>query len=202
MPRPISEYKSIVTNLAQTSHYQVMFGGLNANLTSYLTARGVDTKFIKESSGILCSSASIPGSSIGTADINGNFMGVQEKMAHSKIFTEMQLEFYVDSDYRMIRFLEYWMEFITSGSQRDLNQKRYYYRMNYPKDYKCDQTKILKFDKDYDKELEYRFIGLFPKNLSSVPVTYGTSDALKVSASFEYERYVVDKSTGYKSSNK
>ena len=112
MPRPrkISEFKPLITNLAQTSHYQVMFGGLNGPLMSHLTSRGVDTRFITESSGLLCSSAFIPGSSLATADITGNFMGVQEKMAHTRIFTEMQLEFYVDSDYRMIKFLEHWME--------------------------------------------------------------------------------------------
>ena len=197
MPRPrkISEFKPLITNLAQTSHYQVMFGGLNGPLMSHLTSRGVDTRFITESSGLLCSSASIPGSSLATADITGNFMGVQEKMAHTRIFTEMQLEFYVDSDYRMIKFLEHWMEFITDASEVDQSKRRYYYRMRYPSKYKCDKTKIIKFDRDHKKELEYTFIGLFPKNLSSIPVSYGTSDILKVNVAFEYERYIAGKST-------
>ena len=172
-----------------------MFGGLNGPLRTHLSSRGVDTRFITESSGLLCSSASIPGSSLATADITGNFMGVQEKMAHTRIFTEMQLEFYVDSDYRMIKFLEHWMEFITDGSEVNQSQRRYYYRMRYPKDYKCDKTKIIKFDRDHKKELEYTFIGLFPKNLSSIPVSYGTSDILKVNVAFEYERYIAGKST-------
>ena len=197
MPRPkkISEFKPLISNLAQTSHYQVMFGGLDGELKSYLNNRGVDTRFITESSGLLCSSASIPGSGLATADINGDYMGVQEKMVHSRIFTEMQLEFYVDSDYRMIKFLEHWMEFITSGSNSLETNDRYFYRMRYPSQYKCNQTKIIKFDRDHEKELEYRFIGLFPKNLTSTPVAYGTSDILKVSASFEYERYVSGKSS-------
>ena len=197
MPRPkkISELKSVVAKLAQTSHYEVSFGGLNDRLSSYLQERGVDTSFITRSAGLLCSSASIPGSSLATADINGNFMGVQEKMAHSRIFTEMQLEFYVDSDYRMIKFLEHWMEFITDGSEVDQSQRRYYYRMRYPDLYKCDKTKIVKFDRDFKKEIEYTFIGLFPKNLTSIPVSYDSSNILKVSASFEYERYIAGKST-------
>ena len=197
MPRikKISEFKPLITNLAQTSHYQVMFGGLNSKLSGYLDERGVNTRFITEESGLLCSSASIPGSSLATADINGNFMGMQEKMAHTRIFTEMQLEFYVDSDYRMIKFLEHWMEFITDGSEVNQTEKTYYYRMRFPDQYKCDKTKITKFDRNGDKELEYTFIGLFPKNLTSIPVSYGTSDILKVSASFEYERYVSGKLT-------
>jgi len=193
--KKISEFKPLITNLAQTSHYQVMFGGLNGQLSTHLNSRGVDTRFITESSGLLCSSASIPGSSLATADINGNFMGLQEKMAHTRIFTEMQLEFYVDSDYRMIKFLEHWMEFITDGSEVNQTEKTYYYRMRFPDEYKCDKTKITKFDRNGAKELEYTFIGLFPKNLTSIPVSYGTSDILKVSASFEYERYIAGKTT-------
>jgi hypothetical protein len=193
--RKISDFKPLVTNLAQTSHYQVIFGGLNTDLSNYLDARGVDTRFITDSAGLLCSSASIPGSSLATADINGNFMGVQEKMAHTRIFTQMQLEFYVDSDYRMIKFLEHWMEFIASGSDQNPGDNHYYYRMQYPKAYKSNSTKIIKFDRDYKRELEYNFIGLFPINMSSVPISYDASDILKVSVAFNYERYIPGKIT-------
>ena len=193
--KKISEFKPLITNLAQTSHYQVIFGGLNSDLSNYLNARGVDTRFITNSAGLLCSSASIPGSSLATADINGNFMGVQEKMAHTRIFTQIQLEFYVDSDYRMIKFLEHWMEFIASGSNQNPGDNHYYYRMQYPSAYKSNSTKIIKFDRDYKRELEYNFIGLFPINMSSVPISYDASDILKVSVAFNYERYIPGKIT-------
>lgn len=194
-PKRITDFKPIVANLAQTSHYQVFFGGLDGKLVNYLNDRRVDTRFILENAGLLCSSAVIPGSSLATANINGDFMGVQEKMAHTRIFTQMQLEFYVDSDYRMIKFLEHWMEFITNGSGLNQADRRYYYRMRYPSQYKCNETRIIKFDKDYRNELEYKFIGMFPINLSSTPISYGTSDILKVNVSFEYERYIAGKST-------
>ena len=197
MPRPkrITDFKPIIANLAQTSHYQVMFGGIGGSLLGYLNDRGVDTRFITENAGLLCSSASIPGSSLATADINGNFMGVQEKMAHTRIFTQIQLEFYVDSDYRMMKFLEHWMEFIGNGSVQDPTSSQYGYRMRFPETYKSNSTKIVKFDRDYSRELEYNFIGLFPINLSSTPVSYESSQILKVSASFNYERYISGKVT-------
>lgn len=190
-PKNISNFKPLITNLAQTSHYQVIFGlPSSGTLSSYLNARGVNTTFVTESSGLLCSSASIPGSSLGTADINGNFMGVQEKMAHTRIFTQMQLEFYVDSDYRMMKFLEHWMEYIASGSGQNPANPGYYYRMQYPDYYKSNSTKIIKFDRDYKKEFVYNFIGLFPINMSSVPVSYDSSEIMKVSVAFNYERYI------------
>ncbi len=82
------------------------------------------------------------------------------------------------------------MEFIASGSNENPSVVGYYFRMRYPKDYKSNMTKIIKFDRDYNTEIEYNFFGLFPLSLSSIPVQYSGSDVLKVNATFNYERYV------------
>ena len=192
-PRKISEFKPTFSNLAQTSHYQLIFGGLSFPLRQHLAIRGVDSRFIGETAGLLCSSAVIPGSSLGTADIAGNFMGVQEKMAHTRIFTQIDLEFYVDKDYKTMKFLEHWTEFISSGSGENPGRRGYYFRMQYPDDYKCDRTKIIKFDRDYRQSIEYTFFGMFPISLNSTPVSYAGSDVLKATVSFNYDRYVSGK---------
>ena len=59
--------------------------------------------------------------------------------------------------------------------------------MRYPKGnsgYKCDKTKIVKFNVDYQKEIEYTFIGMFPINFASTPVQYGNSDVLRCNCTF------------------
>ena len=66
--------------------------------------------------------------------------------------------------------------------------------MQYPEYYKSDRTTITKFDRDYNKEVEYTFIGLFPSAISSIPVSYSSSDTLKMSVTFEYDRYIAGKS--------
>ena len=203
-PKKISEFKPILTNVAQTSHYQVFFDGLSSDLFTFLGQKNVDRRFITENSGLLCSAASIPGSALATSDIFGNFTGVQEKFAHTRVFSEMSLEFYVDKDYKMIKFFEHWMDYISSGSEKrritsfSKASPGYFYRMRYPKGnsgYKCDKTKIVKFNVDYKKEIEYIFIGMFPINLASTPVQYGNSDVLKVNCTFNYERYIAGEST-------
>ena len=190
--------------MAQTSHYQVFFDGLSPDLFTFLGQKNVDRRFITENSGLLCSAASIPGSALATSDIFGNFTGVQEKFAHTRIFSEISLEFYVDKDYKMIKFFEHWMDYIASGSEKrkitsfSKASPGYFYRMRYPKGnsgYKCDKTKIVKFNVDYKKEIEYTFIGMFPINLASTPVQYGNSDVLKVNCTFNYERYIAGEST-------
>ena len=70
--------------------------------------------------------------------------------------------------------------------------------MRYPRGdsgYKCDKTKIVKFNIDYRSEIEYTFFGLFPINFSSTPVQYGSSDVLRASVTFSYERYIAGKET-------
>lgn len=206
-PRRISDIKPLLTNLAQTSHYEVQFGSLpiDGALQRYLQNKGIDVRFIAESAGLLCYNAVLPTTSLGSMTIDGNYMGIQEKFAHSRIYDTITLDFYVDKDYKMLNFLECWMEFIASGSFNGIglegenenisqNNEAFFIRMQYPAYYKANSVRIVKFDRDYRKEIEYNFRGFFPLNISSVPVSYINSDTLRVSATFQYDRYIAGKS--------
>lgn len=193
-PRRISDIKPLLTNLAQTSHYEVQFGVLPSRVMSYLRTKGIDYGFISESAGLLCYSASLPTSNLASNTISGNYMGIQEKFAHTRMYDEISLDFYVDRDYKMIKFLECWMEYIASGSSVSPNVDNYFIRMQYPAYYKANAVKIVKFDRDYQREIEYNFRGLYPRNISSIPVSYMNSDTLRVSATFSYDRYIAGKS--------
>jgi len=186
-PKKISEFKPILTNVAQTSHYQVFFDGLSPSLFSFLGNKNVDRRFITDNSGLLCSSASIPGSALATSDIFGNFTGVQEKFAHTRIFSEMSLEFYVDKDYKMIKFFEHWMDYISSGANQDVEQdhRAFYRRFRYPDSYKCNTMYINKFEKNYKRTIRYRFVNIFPKSIDPISISYGASDILKVTVNFQ-----------------
>ena len=86
------------------------------------------------------------------------------------------------------------MEFITGGSIGDPSQDTYHFKMRYPDDYKANETRVVKFERNYSQFLEYRFIGLFPLSLNSVRVSYNNSQVLKATASFSYDRYVCGES--------
>jgi len=189
-PRKISDIKPIFGNLALSSQYEVVFGGLSLELQTYLTARGVDSRFIGEKAGLLCNRASLPGSSVATFNVYGNYTGVSETFAQGRTFTEIQLDFYVDKEYKTLKFLEHWIEFISNASGINPTNPGYFYRVRYPISYKSNSTKIVKFNRDFKTELQYNFIGLFPKDLISVQVSYDESQTLIASASFSYERYV------------
>ncbi len=95
------------------------------------------------------------------------------------------------------------MEYVASGNGfLDYADRNYTYRMNYPNDpisgYKCDSTKIYKFESDVQRVMEYSFLGLFPINLSSTPVRYGpTSELTRVNCEFRYDRYIAGSILSY-----
>ena len=197
-PRRISDLKPTLTNLAQTSHYLVSFGNVSAGLREYLTGRGVDRRFMTGELGLLCFSAQLPFANIATANITGAFTGIGEKFAHSRIFTPITLTFYVDKEYRVLKFLEHWMEFTAGGTHAPggrtgvikQNRSNYFIRMQYPEEYRMEETKIVKFERDYANSLEYTFFNLFPQNVTNIAVSYDQSKTLTASATFEYTRYV------------
>jgi hypothetical protein len=208
IPKRISDIKPLITNLAQTSHYQVQFGAmpLDGALSTYLLKKGISRRFIGEDVGLLCYSAILPTSNLATANIRGNFTGITENFAHTRQYDTISLDFYVDKRYNAIKFFESWMEFISSGSTNpvgldgenvpiSINDDGYFSRMQYPEFYKVNSVRIIKFDRDYEVEIEYNFRGLFPSSISSMQVSYVSSDILKMSVTFNYDRYISGKST-------
>ena len=182
--------------LAQTNHFLVTISSLTPEVETYLqnftNARDL-RRFLSERSGILCSDASLPTTSYATAEVRDNFMGIPQQYAHTRIYTDIDFTFYIDDDYTLLKTFEGWMEYISSGANPLMEQqtKSYYRRMRYPDSYKCNTLFINKFEKNFKRTMRYQFINAFPKSMSSVPVTYGPADILKVTVSFNYDRYIV-----------
>ena len=89
----------------------------------------------------------------------------------------------------------HWMEYISGASPKNPSGDAYYFRMQYPDDYKSNDTRIVKFEKNHFQFLEYRFVGLFPLSLNSTKVSYQSSTVLKATASFSYDRYICGESS-------
>ena len=88
--------------------------------------------------------------------------------------------------------------------------------MSYPTTYKSNMF-LTKFEKDQFKRdfsktrggtrttsrtvLDYTFVNAFPLSLTAIPVSYDGSEVLKCSASFNFIRYVMEKSKSTVGSN-
>ena len=195
-PYNMSIANRLMGPLAQTNHFLVTISSLTPEVESYLQSftRASDMRrFLSERSGILCSDASLPTTTYATAEVKDNFMGIPQQFAHTRIYTDIDFTFYVDEDYTLLKTFEGWMEYIASGANPLMQQqtKSYYRRMRYPDSYKCNTLYINKFEKDFKRTMRYQFINAFPKSMSSVPVSYGAADILKVTVSFNYDRYIV-----------
>ena len=206
--------RSLFQKVATTNHYEVFFNGFAAmqELRGYITRKKprVSNFFISRDLGLLCNSAELPATSFATAQVEGNRMGIIEKMAHTRVYTDSAFTFYVDSDYRTLQFFEMWHEFIASGShygdrndRADTTHRAYYHRMQWPTDYKVDTIRIQKFNKDHFRNVEYTFLNAFPVAVSAMPVSYDGNQVLECQVTFTYDRYFfgpitsVDKRTFY-----
>jgi len=182
--------------LAQTNHFLVTLSSLTPEVETYLQSFSKASdyrRFLSERAGILCSDATLPTTAYATAEVRDNFMGIPQQYAHTRIYTDIDFTFYIDEDYTLLKIFEGWMEYIASGSNPFMKQqtKSYYRRMRYPDSYKCNTLYVNKFEKNYKRTMRYQFINAFPKAMSSVPVSYGPADILKVTVSFNYDRYIV-----------
>ena len=212
-PRPYktSELKSRITNLAQTSVYQLKIQP-PAGLFSLLKEVGRDLDYNRagENLELLCDSAVLPGSSFATHEPTNDYAGVTEKMAYRRMYDgTLDLSFMVDRNYNVIEMLDGWLDFISgvgiTGSRSAYKSRHVNYRMTYPEQYRTELY-LTKFEKDVSypddfgdviegildppKQLLYTFVGAFPSSVTSTPVSYGPSDVLRVNVSFSYMRYV------------
>jgi len=204
----MKDVRDLVGNLAQTNHYLVSFSTLKDTIKGHLRSKfkiGDLDNYLSKKAGILCSEANLPSSSLATGEVKDNFMGIPQEFAHTRLYTDIDFTFYVDNDYTNLRIFEGWIDYITSGSEilgpigdgvSELDDN-YYRRVMYPDDYKVQTMRIIKFERDYKQQLEYQFINAFPKLITAIPVSYGQADILKVSVSFNYDRYIVNPKGNY-----
>jgi hypothetical protein len=191
------ELKSLLLGegLAQTSVYQIYI----------TTPPAADLIFFKDFNlseksrfNLLCCDAVLPGTSLATHEVTNDYSGVTEKMAYRRIYDDsLDLTFYVDNKYKVISYFDRWMDYITGKgttfASNIYENPNAYYRMNYPNLYRSNIS-VTKFEKDNSKSLQptltYNFIGAFPTNIISIPISYNSSDLLKCTVSFTYMRYV------------
>lgn len=142
---------------------------------------------------ISCSEANLPGSSLATHDLNNDFTGVTQKHAYRRLYDDRSdFTFYVNNTYSQIRVFEIWMRYISGEQLTFGSQKNVHYRMNYPKNYKADELIITKFERDLATSVKYTFVNAFPLAVSSMPISYDSSQLLKCTVSFSYDRYFMD----------
>ena len=145
---------------------------------------------------ILCTEAEIPGTRFETSNATGHHQGIQEAFPNLRSFPPLNLTFYCDADMIILEVLETWMTYI-NPIQTNQRQTNAYSRFNYPEDYKeiihitkFERDSFLDGDREYQSRMSsYEFVNVWPTNLTSMRVAYGTPNVLKCSVEFTYDRF-------------
>ena len=195
----VSKIKSRLLNVAQSSLYRLTLSVPSAVQNKL---KGSLSSIDYDNIDLLCCEATLPGSSLTTHEVNNDYHGVTEKMAYRRMYDEtIGLTFYVDRNYKIVELMETWMNYISGMNDANLYKDPYVsYRMAYPNSYK-NNIYLTKFERDHFSSqsnlvrttLDYTFVQAFPLALTSMPVSYEGSDVLKCSVSFNFMRYVTQK---------
>ncbi len=197
-PKTVAQLKSSILRPALTSHYSVLITGVPSTAQTFISQNAQISSTPVEYLELSCCEASLPGSSLATLDIMNDHTGVNEKHAYRRLYDDRaDFTFYVDHDYVPIRFFEAWMRYITTEQRsKGIANRTFTSRPTWVDNYATDQITIEKFERDYNSSLTYKFIKAFPVSINSIPVSYESSNLLKVTVSFVYSRYYIDNFTG------
>ena len=227
--KKINDAQSDLFPLSLTAEFKVTLGlGYESGQTSenslgsWLNACGV----VNSSADLgrydfFASDVTLPGASFDMAESMGDRQGTIERFAQRRLYAPLQITFYVDSDYNILRLFEEWMNYINpihnnsgryTGSfqgPKGYEDRNNYYKFRYPDKYR-KRIIVTKFEKDFygganmnetrirngedlipGSLLFYQFIDAFPSNIVAIPLSYQGTDVLKVQIEFQYLRYNV-----------
>lgn len=208
--KSVKEITNAILHTAQTSHYNVFIGLPSKNagseemtLNDYLKNNGIAWGNVQRDIQLACCEASLPGSSFNTHELNGDYTGVTEKHVYRRMYDGLiDLTFYVVADpqspYSIIRTFEAWMRYIGNESTEGDNSTRnrnHFFGAKYPDDY-YGTLRVNKFERSYNTNLNYEFLGAFPINISSMPLSYESPNVLKCVVQFSYIRYNINQVPG------
>ena len=148
-PRRISDIMPKIQNVSLSSNFLVKFVLPRGECRSFLRRKGINDRFISDNVGLLCSDAVLPGSAMAALNTAGDSQGLIEKFAHTRNFTQVNFDFMVDNEYKSLKFLEHWMEFISSVAIADPSSDTYHFKMKYPQEYKSNDTRVVKFERNH-----------------------------------------------------
>jgi len=191
--RTTNEILGLFTKVATTNHFELEISAIPPELKTYIQKQDpfVSNYFIQRELGLLCKGVDIPGAAFATAQVSGNYMGIQQKYAHTRIFTESSFSFIVDNEYKVLKFFEIWQKYIAGAGEVSDDKKAFYTRMQYPDSYKIPVMRLKKFDRDHFRSVTYSFINAFPINITPTAISYEGNRVLEINVAFNYDRYVL-----------
>ena len=154
-----------------------------------------------------CNEIQLPGVTYSGTDVKMPYKGITQKMAGNKVYNELDVSFFLDSESTALMFFRAWQDFVMNrgpteegvpiyepGNEvMEKNQQAFVQR--YYDDYVADLmiTKLEKFNRPagpsggYRTGYTARIAKAYPYTVSSIPYSAGPSQLVKVTVGFYYE---------------
>jgi hypothetical protein len=129
----------------------------------------------------MCKSAQLPGSTLGVVPVQ--YFGRELKFAGNRTFADWTVTIINDEDFSVRNAFERWMNGINGHSLNIRNPGA-----QTPTSYSVDSN-VVQYGKNGDEIKRYKFIGMFPTDVSPIDVDWGSNDTIEeftVSLSYQW----------------
>ena len=173
---------------------------------------------IQEIVSLFCDEAQLPNINTAQGTQNGRYLGSgASSYPHTRIYTELQLGFMLDTNLSALKFLNKWVDFIFSGEasnneftdqatnlslstlqslgypstfKKQLNRSiRLQYKSSYARTILISKTESGPESTTERAPITYVLEDAYPYAVDAIPLSYGNSQITKVTAQFSYARH-------------
>lgn len=128
----------------------------------------------------MCRAAQLPGSTVNSIPVN--YFGRELKFSGNRTFPEWTVTIINDEDFKLKNAFEKWMSGLNSHVS-NLRAESFQNSLDYQQD-----GYITQFGKNGDIIKEYKFVGMFPIDVSPIEVDWGANDTIEEYAvTFAYQ---------------
>lgn len=153
---------------------------------------------------VFCDEASLPGYQLNTGSVTRYSGGAPVYYPVGPIYNDIQLSFMCDAKMSPLHLLNRWMKYIFVDSDDDGTEFDYETsaengrRLRYPEEYQAKKIILYKTERSTESEngaisTSYHLYDAWPYSIDQTPLSYGSSQLVKVTASFYYKRWKIGK---------
>lgn len=199
----IGEFSARVSQrgFLQSNKYDVrIFFENSAMAGGFLSSDNLDRVSMSDVSRDLsyrCVSATLPGMTLKTADVNRMGLGVQEKMPYSGNFTDIPLSFVCDKFGAAYNFWYGWFNYIFAISSQTTNSgfgnsSRIYYTTEYKDNYAATIV-ITVYDNSGDIAMQHVLFKAYPTSINDISIGWSNNNQLmKINTNITFREWSLD----------
>lgn len=133
----------------------------------------------------MCKTAQLPGATVGVVPVQ--YFGRELKFAGNRTFADWTITVINDEDFVLRNSFERWMNALNSHRTNVRNPAALR-----PSSYSVDAN-VTQFGKTGDQLKKYRFVGVFPTDLTPIDVDWGSNDTIEeFSVTLSYQWWEAD----------